>query len=205
MDIDIALQNLMAILYCLDDESLINWTKKELEGYSIHDELPEYRKLKGRVMASFFVGYTQYPKRQFGIAHLDKDMQEKLLSINIYNSISALIEMRNSEGSIGRPIAPEFYAILQSNSNSHITSASVEIGLSSISDIISKIRGKILETLLFLEKEFGNLDELDVDISIKKPEEVKSIIKNIEIKLYDNSVSIGDNNKIKGSHILTNK
>ena len=53
MDIDTALQNLMAILYCLDDEGLINWAKKELEGYDTYDELPKYRKLKGRVMASF--------------------------------------------------------------------------------------------------------------------------------------------------------
>lgn len=205
MDIDIALQNLMAILYCLDDEGLINWAKKELEGYSTYDELPQYRKLKGRVMASFFVGYTQYPKRQFGIAHLDEETQENLLSIYVYNSISALIEMKSLEGSIGKPIPPELYAILQSNSNSHIISASVDIDLSSISDIISKVKSKILETLLFLEKEFGNLDGLDVDISIKKPEEVKNIIKNIEIKLYDNSISIGDNNKIKNSDILINK
>lgn len=117
MDIDTALQNLMAILYCLDDEGLINWAKKELEGYDTYDELPKYRKLKGRVMASFFVGYAQYPKRQFGIAHLDKEVQESLLSINIYNSISSLIEMKNSEKSVGKPIPPEFYAILQANSN----------------------------------------------------------------------------------------
>ena len=33
MDIDIALQNLMAILYCLDNDILINWvTKKSYQG-----------------------------------------------------------------------------------------------------------------------------------------------------------------------------
>lgn len=205
MDIDTALQNLMAILYCLDDEGLINWAKKELEGYDTYDELPKYRKLKGRVMASFFVGYAQYPKRQFGIAHLDKEVQESLLSINIYNSISSLIEMKNLEKSVGKPIPPEFYAILQANSNSHITSASVDIDLTSINDIISKVKTKILETLLFLEKEFGDLDGLDVDISIKNSEELRSIINHIEIKLYDNSISLGDNNRIKNSNIITNK
>lgn len=205
MDIDTGLQNLIAILYCLDDEGLINWAKKELEGYNTYDELPQYRKLKGRVMASFFVGYAQYSKRQFGIAHLDKEIQEKLLSINIYNSISTLVEMKKSEDSIGKPIPPEFYSILQLNSNSHITSASVDIDLSNINDIISKVKTKILETLLFLEKEFGDLDGLDIDISIKKPEELRSIINHIEIKLYDNSISIGDNNKIKNSNIVTNK
>ena len=205
MDIDTALQNLIAILYCLDDEGLINWAKRELEGYDTYGELPKYRKLKGRVMASFFVGYTQYSKRQFGIAHLDKDVQESLLSINIYNSISSLIEMKNSGKSVGKPIPPELYGILQENSNSYITSASVDIDLTSINDIISKVKTKVLETLLFLEREFGNLDGLDVDISTKSSEELKGIINYIEIKLYDNSISIGDNNKIKSSNIITNK
>ena len=205
MDIDTALQNLIAILYCLDDEGLINWARKELEGYDTYGELPKYRKLKGRVMASFFVGYAEYSKRQFGIAHLDKDMQESLLSINIYNSVSSLIEMKNSGKSVGKPIPPELYGILQENSNSYITSASVDIDLTSINDIISKVKTKVLETLLFLEREFGNLDGLDVDISTKSSEELKGIINYIEIKLYDNSISIGDNNKIKSSNIITNK
>ena len=69
----------------------------------------------------------------------------------------------------------------------------------------AKVKTKILETLLFLEKEFGDLDGLDVDISIKNSEELRSIINHIEIKLYDNSISLGDNNRIKNSNIITNK
>ena len=71
--------------------------------------------------------------------------------------------------------------------------------------IISKVKTKILETLLFLEKEFGNLDGLDIDISTKTEEELKSIIQHIQVNLYDNSIAIGNNNKIKNSNIVTNK
>lgn len=206
MNIDTALQNLMAILYCLDDERLINWVTKELSGYDSNDDLPEYRKLKGIVKASFIVGgYVQYSKRQFGIAHLDENLQENLLSTYIYSSISTLIELKNKDAQLGKPIPPEFYYELQKNTNAHITDATVDIDLGMISDIISKVKTKILETLLFLEKEFGNLDELDIDISIKSEEELKSIVQHIQINLYDNSVTIGDNNKIKSSSILTNK
>ena len=56
MDIDIALQNLMAILYCLDNDILINWVTKELSGYDVDDDLPQYRKLQGIVRASFKIG-----------------------------------------------------------------------------------------------------------------------------------------------------
>ncbi len=206
MDISTALQNLMSILYCLDDKKLINWANKELSGYNENDELPEYRKLKGRVMASFLVGYVQYSKRQFGIGHLDEDIQENLLNTHIYSSISTLENMKNIEGaSIGKPIQPELYAILQANTNAHITDATVNIDIGSINDIICKVRTKILETLLYLEKEFGNLDDLDIDISTKSDKELIDIIEHIQINLYDNSITIGNNNKIKKSDITTNK
>ncbi|MCR1822068.1 AbiTii domain-containing protein [Terrisporobacter muris] len=205
MDIDTALQNLMVILYCLDNERLVNWVSKELSGYDTDDELPEYRKLQGIVRASFIVGYVEYSKRQFGIAHLDEQMQENLLNTHIYSSISTLIEMKDKEVCIGKPIPPEFYGILQESTNAHITNASVDVDLGMVNDIISKVKTKILETLLFLEKEFGNLDDLDIDISIKTEEELKNIVQKIQVNLYDNSITIGDNNKIKSSNMITNK
>ena len=199
MDINTALQNLMAILYCLEDENLINWANKELSGYDSINELPEYRKLKGRVMASYIVGNMKYSNAPFIISHLDDDIQENLININLYSSISTLEEMKNKgESRIGKPIPPEFYILLQENTNAHIIEASVN-------DVISKVRVKILKTLLFLEKEFGNLDELDIDISIKNKEELKNIVQHIHFNLYDNSIKIGDGNKIKGSNITTNK
>ena len=206
MDINTALQNLMAILYCLEDENLINWANNELSGYDSINELPEYRKLKGRVMASYIVGNMKYSNAPFIISHLDDDIQENLININLYSSISTLEEMKNKgESRIGKPIPPEFYILLQENTNAHIIEASVNTDLSSINDVISKVRVKILKTLLFLEKEFGNLDELDIDISIKNKEELKNIVQHIHFNLYDNSIKIGDGNKIKGSNITTNK
>lgn len=205
MDIDTALQNLMAILYCLEDESLINWTKKELSGYDIGDTLPQYRLLYGRVIADFFVGHMHYTKHPFAINHLDKKIQDSLLEIPINLSISTLNEEIKKDSSFGSPISPEYYSMLQSNSNAKIVKAYVDINIVELSDIISKVKTKILETLLFLEKEFGNLDNLDIDISVKNAEEIKTIVQYIQVTLYDNSVSIGDNNKIKNSDIVTNK
>lgn len=206
MNIDTALQNLISILYCLDDQVSISWANKELSGYDSDDELPKYRKLKGRVMASFFIEYCEYSKRQFGIEHLEEDFRNKLLSVNIYSSISTIGDIKDKEGAtLVKSIPPELYALLQSASNAHITDATVDIDSGKINDIISKVRAKILKTLLFLEKEFGNLDDLDIDVSTKSPKELKNIVQHIQVTLYDNSVNIGDNNKIKKSNITTNK
>lgn len=206
MDINTALQNLISILYCLDDQVSINWANKELSGYDSDDELPKYRKLKGRVMASFFIGYYEYSKRQFGIEHLDKDFKNNLLSVNVYSSVSTIADIKDKKGAtLVKAIPPELYALLQSKSNAHITDATVDIDTGKVNDIISKVRAKILETLLFLEKEFGNLDDLDIDVSTKSQKELKNIVQHIQVTLYDNSVNIGDNNKIKKSNITTNK
>lgn len=134
---------MLAILYCLDDLSLINWVKQELAGYDKDIYLPKYRKLKGILMTSYFVGYMQYPRRPFGITHLDKDLQDKLLRVDISSSISILEEAKhNKECTIIKSITPEFFGIISENSNANIISSSVDIDLGSINDIVSKVKTK---------------------------------------------------------------
>ena len=50
-----------------------------------------------------------------------------------------------------------------------------------------------------LEKKYGNLDDYYIDFSNKKEE--KEIIKNITNIINDNSIHIGDNNKIESSNV----
>ncbi|UZP04423.1 hypothetical protein JW813_05290 [Clostridium botulinum] len=205
MDIDTALQNLLVILNDFDNESLTNWARKELTGYEHNDELPNYRKLTGRFIASYFVGYVHYSNVQFGIDHLGEDLVKLIKTVNFYSSISSLDLAINSGNGLSKPIQPEHFGLIQSNSNANITSAQVNVDVTALKGVTSTVRTKILETLLLLEKEFGNLDDLDIDISTKTTEEVNAIIQNIQVTLYDNSITIGDNNKIKGTNILTNK
>lgn len=55
-----------------------------------------------------------------------------------------------------------------------------------------------------LEKEFGNLDELDLDVTEKTPDELQNIIQNLCVVIYqDQRVTIGNNNKIKGTQIAS--
>ena len=62
----------------------------------------------------------------------------------------------------------------------------------------------LLDALIVLEKEFGNLDELDIDISVKTSAELNAIIDKLIVIVYnDNSVSVGDGNRIKNSTIAS--
>ena len=85
-----------------------------------------------------------------------------------------------------------------------ITSAKVVVGPQLIQDVFSTVESRLLDALIILEKEFGNLDELDIDISAKNPDELKAIIDKLIVIVYnDNSVSIGDDNRIKDSTIAS--
>lgn len=204
MDLDISLQNLLVILNDLDNDELTNWARKELTGYSLEDKLPKYRQINGCVMANFIIGCVQYSSLPFPIHHLDNKLQEKLKNVPLYLSISAFINnIKEGEG-LNKLITPEYYPLLQSNTNANITNAYSHIDVTSITGIVSTVKTKVLDTLLFLEKEFGNLDDLEIDISTKTPKERDAIIQKIYINLYDNSISIGNGNKIKDSNIISN-
>ena len=56
--------------------------------------------------------------------------------------------------------------------------------------------------LIRLDKEYGTLDDLDIDISTKTPEEIHTI--NVAINNYifeDRSIKIGDKNRIDSTDI----
>ena len=84
-----------------------------------------------------------------------------------------------------------------------ITSARVVVGEHIISNIFSIVENKLLDMLMILEKEFGCLDELDIDTTAKSEEEIEAISNQILVLVFnDNSVTIGDGNKIKDTTIL---
>ena len=99
-----------------------------------------------------------------------------------------------------------FHMIAKYNSDPfmNIISARVIVGVQCIADILATIENRLLDALLLLEKEFGNLDDLDIDVSQKTTDELQEIIRNLYVIIYNNqSVNIGDNNKIKDSQIAS--
>ena len=71
-------------------------------------------------------------------------------------------------------------------------------------NIFPKVESKLLDILSYLEKQFGNLDDLDIDIESKSKDELNNIINHIHVLIYnDKSVTLGDNNKIKDSNIAS--
>lgn len=67
---------------------------------------------------------------------------------------------------------------------------------------MSQIKTTLMNVFLKLDKEYGCLDDLDVDTTAKTPDEVAAINKVVNNYIFvDNSVNMGDKNKIESSGI----
>ena len=73
-----------------------------------------------------------------------------------------------------------------------------------ILNIFPKVENKLLDILRYLEKQFGNLNELDIDVNNKSEQELKEIVNHIYVLLYnDQSVTIGNDNEFNNSNIAS--
>ena len=108
---------------------------------------------------------------------------------------------------LGKSIPADFFPMIAHYNNDPymiITSARVIVGEQFLTNIFSEIENRLLDILILLEKEFGNLDELDLDVTSKTQEELQKIADNVYFIVYhDDSIKIGDSNKISKSTIAS--
>lgn len=85
-----------------------------------------------------------------------------------------------------------------------IQSAEIQLNMPQILNIFPKVENKLLDILRYLENQFGNLDELDIDVNNKSEQELKEIVNHIYVLIYnDQSVTIGNDNEFNNSNIAS--
>ncbi|MCR5653861.1 MAG: hypothetical protein K6F88_08705 [Ruminococcus sp.] len=208
IDIHTALKRAKVLFDEFQNDDIKQWINNELTGYSSVDDLPVYRVHRGSLVGTFIIGRMKYTNASIPIGKMPDNSAEVLLSIYITESICTIIRMieefEKSNSRFGKPIdADTFPIITKYNGNPYmrIISANVIGNSFHLNNIVSIVENKLLEALLFLEKEFGVLDELDIDTSNKSADEMKAISDKIVFIFNDNSINIGDNNSIKNSKI----
>lgn len=215
-DIQTALKRTKVLLQELNNDKLLQWVNYEIEGYPENADIPDYRMIGGQVYGTYFKGsiatHVQYNHVPISLGNLPDEIKNDILTIKITQGIEALnamvIESRRKEnGGLTRLIPSELYPhIAQANNDLGmiIVTASVELNMAEILNIFPKIESKLLDILLFLEKQFGKLDDLDINTESKSEEELERITNHIYVVIYnDKSITIGDKNKIKDSNIAS--
>jgi hypothetical protein len=215
-NIHVALKRTKVLLLELNNEELLQWVNCEIEGYPDDVPLPEYRKIRGELRGSYVEGtmsnYMQYTDIPLPLGTLPTDQKNMILITNITQGIEALKEMtkKNSEttnGGLAKPIPADFYGLIAHANNNMgmvISSARVVLNMPQVLTIFPKVESKLIDILSYLEKQFGNLDELDIDIETKSIEELENIKAQIYVMIYnDSSITLGDNNKMKDVKIIS--
>ncbi len=198
ISIEVGLNRLLIIASDIENNELIQWAKSELNGYDNEERIPNYREVGlGQIIYSGINGRLQVENQPLPYQAIDKELIEQLEKFKFSEDISTIEQFAfNDNGTTGSDLT-----FLAGNvyKNTRIQCLSIRMNFSKevFIGILSSIRTKLLEIFIALDKEFGNLDDLDIDIDING-KDLESLNNKINITIFqDNSIKIGDNNKLK--------
>ena len=202
-----ALKRAKVLLLELGNDKLLEWVNCEIAGYPSDAELPEYRVVQGNLMGSYFKGsmanHMKWNNVSLPLGKMPDEIRDRILNVSFHEGVDALKKLLESaddeERQLGATLPAEFFPIIAKCNNEpymNIISARVVIGSQFVQNIFSVIENKLLDIFMILEKEFGNLDSLDIDVSGKSEEELHKISEKMVVVIYnDNRVTVGNGNK----------
>ena len=213
IDITTALKRAKILFAALDNAELLDWVNYEIAGYPTDAKLPDYRVERGELRGSYFKGsmasHMKWTDVSIPLGKMPADEIDSFLNVSFYDGVNALKQLieKADNGHLAKPVPADLFPYIAKCNNDPymiIIAANVVVSTHCVTNIFSVIENRLLDALLLLEKEFGILDDLDIDTSVKSPEDIQEIAKKVYVIIYnDHSVHIGDGNKIKDTNITT--
>lgn len=205
ISMEVALQRLMIIASDLENEELSACAEAELHGYSQSDTLPEYRNIRSiHFLYSGINGSFKVTNCPFTFTSILEEKLSNIYNVPIMDSVSSLQDFVDNpdKKSYRRDFSMLNGYVLQ-RTGIQCTSIYQTVPLNFLQKILSQIKTILMHVFLKLDKEYGCLDDLDVDTTTKTPEEVEKINEVVNNYIFiDNSINVGDKNKLKGSEIF---
>ncbi len=187
ISLDEAFDRLLAIAMELDDATLIKWAKQEKLGYADDDELPPYRIIQLTPMGTYhmyaaggLMTHKNHVLPTLGVPKELKESFEKKPCIESISSLLLMIERMKKGERMGIPVPPELYHYFTQGTNIQVTNASLMFDLNEVSNIVSSTKTRLIEVLILLEKNFGILDDVDIDMRDYDVDELASLRNAVE-------------------------
>lgn len=194
----------------IGNEKLYNWVTQELNGYDPHGEVPSYRLAKVNPFATLTNYAYSYQDQPLPLSIFNDDIIQAILSFKIDSGIKAIEEIASGRNghTVVKPFGVDFDAMLTREAKKNgakfkISNARIIITTSEFTNVIGKIRSKLLDLVLEVESEFPNIDE-ELNNKISK-EEVSNTVTNIMTQVNINTngqgnvITAGSNNTIKAN------
>lgn len=199
-----ALERVLVIAMEINDIETIKWIKKEKQGYDKDETVPNYRMVSLTPMGSFQVvsmGYIHsYSNQALATMGVPDWYKESYQNYSFRQGITQIIDqykaLDDKNIKYGIPVPPEMYPCFEEGTNMSITNAYLYYSRTELEKIIDAVKTRIIELLVLLEKNFGVLDDLDIDLDDYKTDEIKRLQEACSVVIK------GDNNG--DTYIITN-
>lgn len=177
------LQRLLVISSELNNEELTNWLMGELSGYSSKAELPDYRKNIGsNLIYSGLNGSFQVTNVTLPNHYLPEKIRGAVVQTPFRTSIRGIEKLLEEDGKIGVDMTG-LAGVVYEETGIECYKIFKEYSRVSIEEIISNVKNKLILLLLDLEREFGNLDNLDIEIEMLTDDKTKKVEESMK-KIY---------------------
>lgn len=170
------------IAYNVGDEKFSKLIKNEQQGYSPNDEIPDYRKLKSLVKASFVNSWGNVQTVDVHSEMIeDKRIRDLLTFVYVKDSLVQVEAMyNNAESGMVRVQVPVFaYPTIKSLYDSdgyEVHSANHCFPKESLLSIVEKVKAQLLDLLL----QFNNKLDWNMELAADKNKNIaKTIINNV--------------------------
>jgi hypothetical protein len=153
----------------LQNDVLLNWVSNELKGYNNSSDLPDYRKYKGNITGTYVIGVMQYNDQPVPTIGLKRDFEKVLRIMNINQSIASLeiLKGENKSGILEHTFSAELTGLIQQNwqklgnPDLQLINCKKSISVSAVVEILSYVRNNLLDFMLKIDSEFGNITEIE--------------------------------------------
>lgn len=187
----------------LQNETLLKWVSNELKGYDDSDELPIYRKFKGNIVGTFINGNQRYTSQPVPILGLSKKTQDNLTGMKFFESISSLekINLEDGRTMMGYVFSAEVTGFIEENWRSmgnpylQLINCQRRVSGSVVEEIIASVRNSLLDFMLKIDSEFGNITEIE-ELKTKR-EEIATIMNQTIINTSGDGIIVNTGEKAK--------
>ncbi len=191
----------------LQNEALLNWVSNELKGYDNTSQLPEYRKYQANITGTYINGNMQYNDQPVPTMGLKKEFEVVLRSMDFTQSISSLETLKgeNESGTLENIFPAELTGLIQQNWRKmgnpylQLINCKKSIPVNAVVEILAFVRNNLLDFMLKIDSEFGNITEIE-ELKTKKAQ-ITSIMNHTIINTSGdgNVVNTGEKAKISAT------
>lgn len=165
-----ALLKTKVLMHRIGHKELAGWVNDELSGYLSSSDVPDYRTIPTRLYGNVSNMAWRHSGMQLPTSHLPKEVRERFCVEKLRQSIQVLEQLSQSDGSLSKPVTPEWYHTLEKGAieqSFSIDGAWVQFEPTQIVNVLIEVRSRLLDFALNLQGELGDVAEENVTEAAK--------------------------------------